>query len=91
MLPIPGNPTNYAMFTQGKQIAKGSYTINNKIEPNTIDLTILEDNDKGKIQHGILKIDVNQLTMAVIIACKDRPKTFDPVANVAIRELKQNT
>ena len=74
----------------GKEVEKGTYKINAKKNPATIDMSVMEGKDKGKSQIGIFKIEADQLTMAVVIGSKDRPKSFDPAADVEVRILKRN-
>ena len=81
---------NYTVSIMGKEVEKGTYKINAKKKPSTIDMSVQEGKDKGKTQIGIFKIDADQLTMAVVIGSKDRPKTFDPAPDAEVRVLKRN-
>ena len=81
---------NYTVSIMGKEVEKGTYKMNATKKPATIDMNVQEGKDKNKTQIGIFKVDADQLTMAVVIGSKNRPKTFDPAVGVEVRELKRN-
>src|SRR6516164_10540092 len=68
----------YRINLDGMDIEAGSYKIDASKKPVTIDMDVTEGMDKGKTQLGILKLEGDNLTMAVGKAgSKDRLKNFD--------------
>ena len=84
------NDDHYTVSIMGKEVEKGTYTINPKMKPIGIYLRVLEGKDKGKLPTGIFEVENDVLTMAFVPGSKARPKTFDPAAGVEVRVLKRN-
>jgi uncharacterized protein (TIGR03067 family) len=68
----------YDVVIQGKKIESGTYKIDASKKPAHIDLTIVEGDEKGKVQQGLFKIEQDKLTLVVNDGKgAERPKAFE--------------
>ena len=65
-------------FTHGD--TKGTFTIDDKKTPKTIDLTFTEGPSKGTTMKGIYELDDTKYKLCVVEDGGDRPKVFDSKA-----------
>jgi uncharacterized protein (TIGR03067 family) len=81
----------YNVSVMGKEIENGSYKIDAKAKPATIDLKIAKGKDEGKTQLGIFLLEGDKLTVAIASAdSKERPKSFEGAEGVEVTMLKRN-
>jgi uncharacterized protein (TIGR03067 family) len=66
----------YTIEVQGKLYERGSFKIDARKAPKTIDLSCEEGKDKGKTQLGIYRIEGDTLTFALTVNSKERPSDF---------------
>jgi uncharacterized protein (TIGR03067 family) len=81
------------MSAEGKSMVaeSGTYKVDATKMPTTIDFTIEAGMDKGKTQLGILKLEGDTATLVVSSpGSTDRPKTFEPGADVDVHYLKRS-
>ena len=75
----------YRETIKGKVNEVGTYKIDATQNPATIDFTLSEGEDKGKMQLGIFKVDGETLTIAMgSFGAKERPKNFDGAEKVGV-------
>jgi uncharacterized protein (TIGR03067 family) len=71
----------YKVTVQGKLVEGGTFKVDPGKSPRTLDLTITEGDDKGKMQLGIYKLDGEALTVALPpTGSKARPTAFESTA-----------
>jgi uncharacterized protein (TIGR03067 family) len=62
---------------EGKEIHKAKWTnMDPTQKTKTVDLEVVDGDEKGKIRLGIYRVEGDQLTLCVANAGKDRPETF---------------
>jgi uncharacterized protein (TIGR03067 family) len=79
----------YTVVGKGKQLEAGTYKLDAKANPPTIDLLVTEGKDKDKKQVGIYKLEANQLTFAVSDST-ERPKNFDGGKDIEVTAFKRD-
>jgi uncharacterized protein (TIGR03067 family) len=81
----------YTVISMGKKIESGTYKLDAKAKPATIDLTITEGKDKDKTQFGIYKLEGDQVSFAIAsVDIKTRPTNFDGGKDAEVTILKRN-
>lgn len=81
----------YSQTDNGKESEAGTYKIDFTKKPVTIDFTVIEGGEKGKVQLGILKIEGENITLALAMhGSTDRPKNFDGGGDEWVMILKRN-
>jgi uncharacterized protein (TIGR03067 family) len=81
----------YNVSVMGKEIENGTYKIDAKAKPSTIDLKVVKGKDEGKTQLGIFLLEGDKLTVAIAAAdSKERPKSFEGAEGVEVTMLKRN-
>jgi uncharacterized protein (TIGR03067 family) len=82
----------YNESVKGMETEAGTYTIDATKNPITIDYTVVSEGEaKGKIQLAILKVEGDNLTIALAKhGSKDRPKNFDGSDDFTVVTLKRN-
>jgi uncharacterized protein (TIGR03067 family) len=66
----------YTVKVDEKQVEKGTQKVDPTKKPKTIDINILEGEDKGKSQLGIYELDGDTLKMCFAAAGQARPTEF---------------
>ncbi len=74
---VNGNDGTWAMFADGKAIAKGPSTIDPTATPRTIDFHITEDNGKRVDFLGIYELGTSKRKLCFAPKDKGRPKAFE--------------
>ncbi|MFO0952434.1 MAG: TIGR03067 domain-containing protein [Isosphaeraceae bacterium] len=76
---------NYKQFFNDKVVEEGTYKLDPKAEPKTLDLVIRTGADAGKTQLGLYKFEGKTLVLSLVRAgVAERPKSFESKAGTGI-------
>ena len=73
---VNGDDGTWTLFAEGKQIAKGTSTIDPTAKPKTIDFLVTEGDSKDMTSLGIYEIDEKTRKLCFAAVGKPRPKEF---------------
>ena len=91
MLVVTLKDNTYKVTVMGKQVEAGTWKLDTKPKPAALDLTILEGEEKGKKQLGVMKVEGEVMTVAFAKAGSDaRPKNFDGGEGIEVTIMKRN-
>jgi uncharacterized protein (TIGR03067 family) len=93
MVEVTFKAGKFAVTIGGKEVEAGTYKTDASKKPATIDMSISEGPDKGKVQVGIYKMEGDTLTFALSRganqAAGKRPATFEGKGNEEVTVFKR--
>lgn len=73
---VNGPGEAWSLLSEGKEVAKGTNSLDSTKKPKTIDFTITEGGGKGNVHLGIYELGEKSRKLCFAPAGKDRPSEF---------------
>lgn len=73
---VNGSDNTWALFSEGKEIGKGTNDLDPTTTPKKIDLTVMESDGQTKVYPGIYELGDQTRKLCFAPAGKDRPTEF---------------
>lgn len=77
---VNGPGETWSLLSEGKEVAKGTNSLNPTTKPKTIDFTITEGGGKGNVHLGIYELGEKSRKLCFAPVGKDRPSEFKSTA-----------
>jgi uncharacterized protein (TIGR03067 family) len=74
---VNGSDGTWSLWSEGKEVTKGTSTFDPTTTPKTLDFTTTEGDDAGKLYFGIYELGENSRKMCFAQLGKGRPSSFE--------------